>query len=222
MLAFDPIVSFEGIDAPPDARVYIEAYHRTSFMRFDCGSVSSLSIPADRRLTDIDGASVRFRIKIVDGENAHRILAVAEDIRVTERAPQSAGRVPLLPVQFTDTLDPQAWRVSFEPDSPVLELNNRIAGIANIAKDDTLSFALVYPAAVRAILTQILLIDRHEAFDDATEWWALWMRWASRQTAAPLPADVEDAPAWIEDVVSSFASQYRLIDRINAESGEAS
>ncbi len=211
VLAFDPALSFEGITAPSDARVYIEAYHRTSFMRFDCGSVGALSIPSDRRLTEIDGSSVRFRVKIVD---AHRILAVADDIRVTERAPNASGRVPLLPVQFTDALDQQAWRVVFEPDTPVLELNNRIADIERIARDDTLFFALVYPAAVRAILTQILLIDRHEAFEESTEWWALWIRWAQRYLSAPLPDDPDDAPGWIEDVVAAFASHHRLADRL--------
>jgi hypothetical protein len=193
--------------------VFIEAYHRTSFMRFDCGSVGALSIPSDRRLTAIEGSSIRFRIKIVD---QHRILAVADDIRVTEEAPEeAAGMVPLLPVQFTGALGQQAWRVVFEPDTPVLELNNRIEGIESIARDDALFFALVYPAAVRAILTQILLVDGHESFEDPTEWWALWVLWASRQTASAPPADVDDAPSWIEDVVAAFSSHYRLVDRVN-------
>lgn len=212
VLAFDPALSFDGITAPANARVYIEAYHRTSFMRFDCGSVGAVSIPSDRRLTDIDGSSVRFRIKIVDG---HRILAVADDIRVTERAPDAAGTVPLLPVQFTDALDQQAWRVVFEPDTPVLELNNRIEGIESIARDDALFFALVYPAAVRTILTQILLVDGHESFEDSAEWWALWILWASRQTAMPPPTDADDVAPWIEDVVAAFSSHYRLVDKIN-------
>ena len=212
VLAFDPALSLEGIAAPAKARVFIEAYHRTSFMRFDCGTVGALSIPSDRRLTEIDGTSIRFRIKITD---EHRILAVADDIRVTEDAPvAAAGTVPLLPVLFTDSLDQQAWRVVFEPDTPVLELNNRIEGIQTIARDDALFLALVYPAVVRAILTQILLVEGHESFDESPEWWALWIRWAARQTSAPPPAEVDDAPAWIESVVNAFASHYRLADNI--------
>ena len=198
-LSFEPTFSFEGIDAPAEARVYVEAYHRTSFMRFDCGSVGQLVMPADRRLTDIDGSSIRFRIKVVDEtDNAHRIVAVADDIRVAESAPEAGRRVPLLPVQFTDALEQQAWRIAFEPDSPVLELNNRIIGVENIAKDDALFFSLVYPAAVREILTEILLIDGHDAFEESTEWWALWIRWALQYANAPLPTDSEDAPAWID------------------------
>lgn len=219
VLAFDPSISFDGVEAPPDARVYIEAYHRTSFMRFACGSLAAPAVPADRRLTDIDGTSIRFRIKIVDARG-HRILAVADDIRVTERAPEPGERTPLLPVQFTDALDQQAWRVSFEPDTPVLELNNRIAGIEQVAKDDALFFALVYPAAVRMILTQILVVEGHDVFEESSEWWALWIRWALRHTAARPPEDGDDAPAWIEEVVASFSAEHRLVDRINQQAGE--
>jgi hypothetical protein len=220
VLAFDPTLSFDGVTAPSHARVFIEAYHRTSFMRFDCGSVNALSIPSDRRLTDIDGTSVRFRIKIVGAsDNLRRIIAVADDIRVTEKAPEQAGRTPLLPVQFTDSLGEQAWRVTFEADSPVLELNNRINGIDKLAKEDSLFFALVYPAAVRVILTQILLVDQHEAFEDGDEWWSLWMRWAARYATTPLPADIDEAPLWIEDVVSAFSSRHKLVDQINATKG---
>lgn len=221
VLAFDPAISFEGLEVPPDARVYIEAWHRTSFMRFDCGSVAAPAVPADRRLTGIDGNSIRFRIKIVDAK-LHRILAIADDIRVTERAPEPGDRTPLLPVQFTDALDQQPWRISFEPDTPVLELNNRIDGIERLARDDAFFFALVYPAAVRMILTQILLVDGHDVFEDSSEWWSLWIRWASRHTSAPPPADSDDAPGWIDEVVASFSAQHRLVDRINQESGETS
>lgn len=221
VLAFDPTFSFGEIDVPSDARLFIEAYHRTSYMRFDCGTLGALSIPEDRRLTGIDGSSVRFRIKIVDTKE-HRILAVADDIRVTDRTPDQGARVPLLPVQFTGALGQQAWRISFEPDSPVLELNQEISGIESMARDDALFFALVYPSAVRAILTQILMIEGHEAFEEGTEWWALWIRWASRQTGAPLPADPDDAAMWIEEVVSSFASQHELVDGINARGSGAS
>ncbi len=220
VLAFDPVLSFDGVAAPDHARIFIEAYHRTSFMRFDCGSIGAPAIPADRRLTDIDGSSIRFRIKIVDtSDELRRIVAVADDIRVTEKAPEMTGRAPLLPVQFSDTLGDQAWRVTFEADSPVLELNNRIAGIDKLAKEDSLFFALVYPAAVRAILTQILLVDQHDAFEESDEWWSLWLRWAARYASAALPPDADEAASWIEDVISAFSSRYRLVDQINAAKG---
>src|SRR5712671_7560993 len=83
-LVFDPRLSFDGIGVAPATRVFIEAYYRTSFMRFDCGSVQNFAPPDDRRLTDIDSTSlVRFRVKLVDTDE-HRVIAVADDIVVSE------------------------------------------------------------------------------------------------------------------------------------------
>jgi hypothetical protein len=123
-LVFDPHVSFEGVDAAASCRVFVEAWYRTSFMRFDCGSVEAFAPPRDRRLTEIDGTSlVHFRVKIVDNRaNDHRVVAVADDIVVSAEKEQTAGRLPLLPVNFSDALGQQAWRVTFESNGPVLEL----------------------------------------------------------------------------------------------------
>ena len=214
VLVFDPQLSFDDIDVVPTARVFIEAYYRTSFMRFDCGSVEAFTPPDDRRLTEIDGTSVvRFRVKVVDNTaNDHRIVAVADDIVVSEERRDASGRVPLLPVNFTDALGQQAWRVAFEPNGPVLELNNRIDSIKDVARNDAAFFALVYPAAVRQVLAQILLVEQHEAHQEGDEWWNLWLRWAARY-AAPLPADPDEASFWIEEVVAAFCNEQKLIDR---------
>lgn len=214
VLVFDPQLSFDAVAVVPSARVFIEAYYRTSFMRFDCGSVEAFSPPDDRRLTEIDGTSiVRFRVKVVDNSaNDHRIVAVADDIVVSEERRESSGRLPLLEVNFSDALGQQAWRVAFEANGPVLELNNRIANIKDIAKNDPAFLALVYPAAVRQVLTQILLVDRQDTHADGDEWWNLWLRWASRY-ASPLPDAGDDAMFWIDDVIAVFCDEQKAIDR---------
>jgi hypothetical protein len=217
-LVFDPQLTLDGVDVVPSARVFIEAYYRTSFMRFDCGSVDAFAPPEDRRLTDLDRTSlVHFRVKIVDNSNNdHRVIAVADDLLVSEEAPQSAGRVPLLPVSFSDSLGQQAWRIAFESTGPVLELNNRIENVKDVAKRDAVFFALVYPAAVRLVLTQILLVETRDAHEEGDEWWNLWLRWAARFTSAPLPSDAEDAAFWIEDVVAAFCNEQATLDRWRA------
>ncbi len=219
MLAFDAGLTLRDTSLPPDARVYIEAYHRTSYMRFDYGTIAAITNPADRRLTGIDSSSVRFRIKVVQAET-RRILAIADDVRVGEQPPAEGARTPLLPVQFSGSLDQQPWRISFEADTPVLELNNRIDGIEKLATGEPLFFALVYPAAVREILTRILLIDQQADADDDEAWSSQWLRWAARYTSAAPPASEEDAPQWIDDVVAAFCSQHRAVDRLRAETGE--
>jgi hypothetical protein len=212
VLIFDPQVSFDRVAVVPTARVFIEAYYRTSFMRFDCGSVEAFTPPEDRRLTDIEGTSVvRFRVKLVDNAAGdHRIVAVADDLVVSEERPDGSGRLPLLPVSFSDALGQQAWRIAFEPNGPVLELNNRIDNIKEVARHDAEFLALVYPSAVRQILTQILLVDEQDAHERGDEWWHLWLRWAER-FSTPLP-DGEEAPLWIDDVVAEFCKQQSLID----------
>lgn len=213
VLVFDPQLSFDGVGVVPSARVFIEAYYRTSFMRFDCGSVEAFAPPDDRRLTDIDGTSVvRFRVKLVDNAaNDHRIVAVADDIVVSEEKPERAGRMPLLPVNFTDRLGQQAWRIAFEPNGPVLELNNAIADIKDVAKHDAAFLALVYPAAVRQVLAQILLVDGQDAHEEGDEWWNLWLRWAGQFAA--LPTDADEAPFWIDEVVRAFCARQSLVER---------
>lgn len=221
VLSFTPQVSFEGVAAVPTARVFIEAYYRTSFMRFDCGSVEAFRPPEDLRLADLDATSVvRFRVKIVDNTtNEHRIVAVADDIVVAEEQPQRTGRLPLLPVNFTDALEQQAWRIAFETNGPVLELNNRIPGIKDVARNEAAFAALVYPAAVRQILMQIVLVDEHDTHDDGDEWWNLWLRWAVGFSPS-LPRNTEEAPFWIEDVIASFCARQSLIDRWHAARAE--
>lgn len=222
ILVFDPAISFHGVDVVPSARVFIEAWYRTSFMRFDCGSVEAFAPPADLRLTEIEGTGVvRFRVKVVDNQaNDHRIVAVADDIVVAEAQPASGGRIPLLPVNFTDTLGQQVWRIAFEPNGPVLELNNRIDDIKDIARGDAAFFALVYPAAVREVLVRILLVEQHDAREDGDEWWNLWLRWAAHR-AAPPPHDVEDAAFWIDEVIAAFSSEQKLVDQWRAARAES-
>lgn len=217
-LVFDPQLSLENLDVVPSARVFIEAYYRTSFMRFDCGSVDAFAPPDDRRLTELDRTSlVRFRVKIVDNaDDGHRIIAVADDLLVSEELPQSAGRVPLLPVNFSDILGQQAWRIAFEASGPILELNNRIVSVKEVAKHDAVFFALVYPAAIRFVLTQILLVDVHDAHEEGDEWWNLWLRWAARFSSNTLPGDPEEAAFWIDDVVAGFCNEQAAIDRWRA------
>lgn len=222
VLVFDPLLSFQGVAVVPTARVFIEAYYRTSFMRFDCGSVEAFAPPDDRRLTDIEGTGVvHFRVKVVDNTaNDHRIVAVADDIVVSMEKPETSGRLPLLPVNFSDTLGQQAWRIAFEANGPVLELNNRIDNIRGVARNDAAFFALVYPAAVREILTRILLVDEQDAHEEGDEWWNFWLRWATH-FSGPLPRDSEEAPFWIDDVVSAFCREQNLIDRWRVPRGDS-
>jgi hypothetical protein len=221
ILAFDAKLDLSAIAAPSGARVYIEAQYRTSYMRFDYGSIGALVIPENRRLTDIDSDRlVRFRVKIVDlSRGERRIVAASPDILVSCDRAGSGARVSLLPVNFDDLGD-QVWRIHFEADQPVLELNNRIDSIETLARNDPQFFALVYPAAIREVLTHYLLIERWNAEDEpdgdagGSEWPELWMRWGRELTGESAPSDSDDREAWIGDVVAAFCGLHRTVEKM--------
>jgi hypothetical protein len=217
VLAFDPTLELDAIEAPAHARVLIEAWYRNSYMRFDCGTVAELSIPESRRLVDIDSDRMaRFRLKIVDG---NRILAVADDIVVgTEQVPRGR-REPLLPVNFRDLGD-EVWRLEFEATGAVLELSNRVAGIEQMARGDGRFFSLVYPAAVRQVLTHILLVERYEPGDETDEWWSLWLRWAEELAGVPLPENEDERRNWIEEAARAFCARHQAVTRFVAAKGD--
>lgn len=216
VLAFDASFDLTSVVAPAEARLFLEARYRTSYMRFDCGPFAAPNLPDDRRLTGIDSDGVvRFRLKLVDNrDGAHRIAAATDDITVSAIAGDGATRISILPVNFEDLGD-VPWRVQFEPNGPVLELNNRVEEIARLARHDDAFFALVYPAAVREILAHILVIEDYEPAEDTEEWWSLWIQWARGMTDAPLPGhETEERRGWIDEVVAGFCGRHRAAEKL--------
>ncbi len=217
VLAFDPVLDLSSVAAPAASRVYVEALYRTSYMRFDFGTLGNLTPPEDRRLSEIDsGSVVRFRVKVVDNAaSTHRIVASADDITVSASSTDGGTRVPLLEVNFRDLGD-LPWRVELEANGPVLELNNRVEGIERLARHDAAFFALVYPAAVREILTSILVIEQYDVTEETNEWWSLWIRWARALTDAPVPAEIEDRRIWIDEVTAAFCGRHDVLEQLHA------
>jgi hypothetical protein len=221
ILAFDAKLDLAGVAAPNGARLYIEAQYRTSYMRFDCGSIGAISIPAERRLTDIDSDRiVRFRVKVVDqSAGARHIVAASNDITVSCDSGGAAGRLSLLEVNFVDLGD-QVWRIHFEADQPVLELNQSLDSIERLAKHDPAFFALVYPAAIREVLTQFLLIERWEENEEGADWPERWMQWARELAGEAVPSDAGDRREWIEDVVMAFCGRHRVAEKMRTANDE--
>ena len=213
VLTFDPALDLTAVAAPAEGRVFIEAQYRTTYMRFDCGTVREPRIPEERRLSEIDSDRiVRFRVKIVDDQR--RVLASSNDVVVSCESGDTGTRISLLPVNFDDLGD-QVWRIHFEGGQPILELNNRIEGIENLARSDPAFFALVYPAAVREVLTRFVLLDGSDG-EDADEWPDLWVRWAREMVDTALPSNPDDRSAWIDDVVVAFCGRHRVADKMRA------
>src|SRR5215470_16710141 len=128
---FDIDVASLGL--PPSAAVSVEAYHRSTAMRFDCGTVAVKKIPEPLVLNDLDqSGSVLFRIKIVDREgSAGKILASADRVRPLIEG-ENTDRRSIFPVEYRD-LGQEIWRVDIDDDAgPFLLLNSKIPALMHL------------------------------------------------------------------------------------------
>ncbi len=217
VLAFDASLDTSGLSFPRDAIVVVEAYYRTSLMRFDWGTVGRPVVPDDRRLTEIESDRVvHFRVKVVASDGSGRILGLADDLTVTEKS-GGEDEMSLLPVNFVE-LGELPWRIDYSPAGATLEINRSIDEAERLVRSDPKTAGLLFPAAAREILTRIVLVDQHELEEDGDEWWNLWLRWASSMVPDALMEgdDAGERMAWIEEVVKVFAARHEFTRRFHA------
>jgi hypothetical protein len=197
-------VSFDGLDFPPTAPVAIDAYYRSSSMRFSCGTVTSLKIPERMELTDIDrGGAIRFRVLIIAPDASGRILAAAE-VRPATKS-EGPDRQPLLPLRETD-LGSELWKIEVDfRTGPTLLVNNRVSGLAARLRSEALLQGLILPHALRAILQNL-----HPSSDDEGEesWCNGWRRFLEDLDLPIEPDDPDDQDSrleWVENAVQTFS-----------------
>jgi len=227
---FDATYDLSALKLPGHAMVYVEAYHRASYMRFPFGCVSDMEVPENRELSEIEGGgSAQFRLKVVDETAEHgQVLAEADGITPMESGEDEGGRRPILPVVVRKDLGNQLWRIVFDTGDgrPALELNGEVEGIAQMARSDDTFLALVHPAIVRIVMHQVLRganrIDTLDLPDD--EGRGQWIEFAKSLPNVgdpPIPpeSDFNDDAAeltqleWIDAVVSAFCNKYSALER---------
>jgi len=212
---FDAKLDLGGLKLPEAANVFVEAYYKASYQRFDFGTVGKLSPPEKRVLDEVErGSAIFFRVKVVDRADVEgRLLAELDDITGSEGGDEGVSRYCILPVNFTE-LGEQVWRVDFTGSRPVLEVAN-FAGAEEFVRTDPLFFSLVYPEAVRQVLRHYV-VDQSIDFEPNPEtpdgMWALFVQSFFPE---PLPADGgdEDAEAredWVEGVVDAFCRKLQV------------
>ena len=208
----------EGLELPETARVYVEAYHRSGYQRFDIGTVGKLRIPDDRTLDSISASAMPlFRVKVVDKTSSHgRILASVDKVRPASVDDQPVGSRSMLFVEFED-LGHAVWQLDLDGDWPVLKLNLTIDEISLIASSDNRFLSLVYPEVLRQILTRILMVDEHTDPDCDDDWPSLWLKLASSLPGMSVPTQISKAgrQAWIENAVDAFGANFNMLDKFH-------
>lgn len=229
--SFNVKINLDGFNFPPDAKIYIDAYHRTEIKRYDFGTVENIVQPHDTGLAGLAyPENLKFRILIVDESGQHGlILAHADGIKPTSDLDMKS----ILPVDFID-IGQQIWRVDFTGDSgsPILVINKKIPNIETIVKSDPQFIMYVYPAVIREVLTHIVFADGVESpSDPSIEWHSDWLNFSRRVLPGEGPPEIlgpwEDnfdgdaAKEWINKVVEEFSASRnewrKFINRISGE-----
>lgn len=214
--SFSANINLDGFNFPPDARIYIDTYHKTEVKRYDFGTAENIVPPRDTGLAGLAyPENLKFRILMVDESGKHGlILAHADRIRpVSDMNTKS-----ILPVEFCD-LGQQIWRVDFAGDegSPVLAINENIPNIQTIAKSDPQFIMYVYPAVIREVLMHMIFAEGIDSpSDPPVEWHRDWLDFSRRVLPGEGPPEILDsreddfesdaAWAWINKVVEEFSA----------------
>lgn len=218
VLAFETTLKLDGHGLPSGARVFVEAYRRMEWMRFDFGTVGAITAPVDRRLTRFESPNgILFRIRIVspDGTPAGKLLAEADRIRPVTSERKNQDRRTLLPLQPV-SLDGELFRLDLTND-PVLLVERTLGDYWESTASSPVFQALVYPNVFRQVLAT--LVDQWPDDDDVDGWQADWAAMARSIPGfePPPPANEEESTkaAWIDARVSAFARSHRLLDLFN-------
>ena len=224
---FDAKVDLEEYNLPKEASVSVEAYRRTGWMRFSFGTVGLALSSEACELTEFDSPDgVLFRVKVTSGAPASgKLLAEADQIPFHFFGEQEERRAPLLAVAPAD-LGFEITKIDLT-DRPLLLINSSLGDWRTVAKLPVF-ISLIYPHVLRQILTRILTVEKYrevEDVEDAEDWKAQWLLYATRLPGVSLPPDEADPSEyddWIDDAVKAFAKSHGMIEQFRTPIGRGS
>jgi len=220
-LSFDVQFELSDLNLSPEALIFVEAYKRTSYMRFSFGTIGKFTIPSNRSLVDIEpGVIPLFRVKVVDETSQQgRIIALADKILPKGIDEGTREKISLLHVEFSEDLGGQIWKLDLSGGWPVIQVNNQIDLIKEIARSDMAFIALVYPEVVRKILNHIIESDEIDPELDEDDWPGMWLNFVGSMPGVGSPPSGRDASIkndqmeWIESAVQAFSNKWHLLDQ---------
>lgn len=215
--AFDAALKLEAYKLPPEAKVFVEAYRQTHWMRFDFGPVKAVSPPKQRTLSLFDNTDgILFRVRVTSTTAPHGLL-LAEGDRIPFRAKDEKPkkRIPLLPVVPED-LKEEVCKVSYEGSGPELIVNSSLGNWRGIARDPVV-IALIYPLVLRDILSRICFIEDDFDIDDRSDWRTRWCKFAELLPGMDAyPDDANERDDWIDRAVASFSRRNGIVAKFSS------
>jgi hypothetical protein len=215
---FNVSLHLDDIKLPTNALVYLEAYHRSGYQRYDFGTVGDRKTPANRKLTNFSESAIPlFRAKIVDKTTSYgRILASIDKVRPQSIDDEPADSQSLLFVEY-DNLGNKIWQLDLDGDWPVLKLNQHVDEISLVASSDNRFLALVYPEVFRQILKRIVIEDEHTDPECDDDWPSLWLQLACKLPGMSMPPQMSkpEQNLWIDKAVESFCTNFSMLEKFN-------
>ena len=219
-------LNLDSYGFPASSLVVIEAYHRSSGMRFDCGTIDALNVPDPLVLTDVDrSGSVLFRLKVIDNyAEPGKLLGSAERVEA-ERESKGEDFRSIFPVDHRD-LGHDVWKVEIEPGGrPILIVNTRIPGFLNRVLENPLTVGIFLSGAFRVVLQELVLGTSIEEDGEDLGWKEDWLEYCKAELGAvddPREYVDEEKKNWIDDMVKRFCENKGFIDKIRRFEREAS
>lgn len=197
---------------PDDARIYIEPYFKSSFLRFDFGTIARILPPDNTDVSDLPTTDqLLYRVKIVDEKFKHGLILATADIKGTLAGNPDAGKQSILPVDFVN-LGNRVWTLDFRANGPVLAVNSLLdkINIREKIKQEEF-FSLVYPEVIKRIALKLVKTDGFFE-DDLSGWQAEWLTFFNEvlmQTDKPQNDD-DSIEEWCNDMSDAFARRYEV------------
>ena len=220
---FTASATLSDYEFPSQARLFMDVTQSSmELMRFDFGTIGAPRF-RDEDISRLTGDHVVFNLYVLDPENARK-LGVAEAIRIKGDSAELGGSNSLLPVDGSRDLAGVLWKIEFDAqvgegtaDAPVLCIDKEASrGSASDFLNDPKAAALILPAAMRQVLSKVLLQEDEFAYDPTSlAWRHSWVRFASNQTGDPLPSHEDPAELirWIDSACAAFSRRSDLRGR---------
>ncbi len=227
--SYEASLDLQELDLPDSAKVFVEAYDKSSYMRFEHGTVGHLVRPKSTKLEEVQSRdSIFFRVKVVDTDSKHgRVLAIADSLPPVKLEAGENEKEGLLGVR-TAPLGDQIWRLDFSGTLPLLELNEDLESLEQLGlkawiSSDGIFASLVFPAVVHQIFSRIVLIDAIFEPSDGDEWQSLWLQYASQLGVDCRTGMTEEQRMeWVEEVVTAFCLRNKTKERfLRAKAGDS-
>jgi len=220
--SFEADIRLQDMRFPEHAKVYLEAYYKTNYMRFPFGTVNNIHRPYSTILTDFTNTDlIYFRVKIVDeSETIGKILGFVSGLEPKDTDREQKHNFSILSVNYDADLGQKLYNLETEEieNLPILEINRKLENGSVIVTSD-IFITTIYPSVIRELASEIINDDTTYTEEDDC-WQGYWIKYFRHILGASIMPPQRDDDRikkdWIEDTVNAFCNKYRVRSRYTA------